>query len=134
MHMTSGSGLLRAGIVVLGALWLAMPAVAQEAIKDGGVLTGKLRLVQTRHPNGTKIEAYQIVSIPRMMPADDDFCDPAKGATTFHLFTMTEAAKKQLKPLLGKTITVKTDALFCSETAWHIGDVAVSQWALLPKQ
>src|SRR5207302_2771433 len=101
-------------------------------IKDGDTLTGKLRLVATRHPNGTPIKAYQIVSSPRKMPADDDFCDPkGPGATTFHLFTMTEAARRQLQPLLGKTITVRADTLFCSETAWHVGDVAVSQWTLL---
>jgi hypothetical protein len=131
--MTKGARLLRAGIVVLGALWLTLPAAAQEAIKDGGVLTGKLRLVATRHPNGTRIEAYQIVSVPRAMRKDDDFCDPAKGATTFHLFTLTDATRKQLKPLLGRTVTVRADSLFCSQTAWHIGDVAVSQWTLLPQ-
>lgn len=97
------------------------------------MLTGKLRLVQTRHPNGTKLIAYQIVSEPRMMPANDDFCDYDKGVTTFHLFAMTDAVKKQLQPLLGKTISVKATALFCSETAWHVGDVAVLQWTVLPK-
>ena len=104
-----------------------------EPIKEGDTLTGKLRLVPTRHPNGTKIEAYQIVSRPRAMPKGDDFCDYDKGATTFHLFTMKGALRKQLDPLLGKTISVKAVALFCSETAWHIGDVAVPQWELLPK-
>jgi hypothetical protein len=135
MRLTNGSSRLRrAGIVVLGALWLTMPAVAQEAIKDGGVVTGTLRLVRTRHPNGTKIEAYQVVSVPRAMPKDDEFCSSDKGATTFHLFTMTDAAKTQLKPLLGKTITVKTGALFCSQTAWHVGDVAVPEWTLVTKR
>jgi hypothetical protein len=135
MRLTNGSSKLRrAGIIVLGALWLTMPAVAQEPIKDGGVLTGTLRLVRTRHPNGTRIEAYQVVSVPRAMPMDDEFCSSDKGATTFHLFTMTDAAKRQLKPLLGRTITVKTDALFCSQTAWHIGDVAVSEWTLVTKR
>jgi hypothetical protein len=134
MRLTNASRLLRAGIVVLGALWWIMPAVAQQPIKEGDTLTGKLRLVQTRHPNGTGITAYQIVSAPRMMPANDDFCDYDKGATTFHLFTMTDALKKQLKPWLGKAVTVRTDALFCSETAWHIGDVAVPQWTLVRKQ
>jgi hypothetical protein len=121
--------------VAIGLAVLSISAVAEagQPIKDGDVLTGALRLVETRHPNGTRIEAYQIVSAPRTMPADDDFCDPNKGATTFHLFTMTDAAKKKLKPLLGKTITVRADALFCSETAWHIGDVAVPQWTVLPK-
>jgi len=133
VSMTNRMRLWRIGVAVLGALCLIQPAVAQEAIKAGGVLTGKLRLVQTRHPNGTKIEAYQIVSAPRAMPAGDDFCDYDKGATTFHLFTFTAAVRKQLQPLLGKTVAVRADALFCSETAWHIGDAAVPQWTLLPK-
>ena len=133
MRLTGKSGLRRAGLVVLAALSLVVPAQAQEAIKDGAVLTGKLRLVRTRHPNGTRIEAYQIVSAPRTMPAADEICDPSKGATTFHLFAMTDAAKKELKPRLGETITVRAAALFCSQTAWHIGDVAVPKWTLLPK-
>lgn len=118
----------------LAALAMCMAAHAQQPIKQGDTLTGKLRLVAARHPNGTKIEAWQIVSEPRMMPADDDFCDYKKGATTFHLFTMTDALRKQLKPLIGKLISVKAVALFCSETAWHVGDVAVPQWTVLPKQ
>jgi hypothetical protein len=122
------------GLVVTGglvALALCATAGAQQPIKEGDTLTGKLRLVATRHPNGTRLEAYQIVSPARMMPANDDFCDYSKGATTFHLFTMTEAARKQLKPLLGKTVSVKAVALFCSETAWHIGDVAVPEWTVV---
>ena len=115
----------------LVALALCATAGAQQPIKEGDTLTGKLRLVATRHPNGTKLEAYQIVSPPRIMPANDDFCDYSKGATTFHLFTMTEGARNQLKPLLGKTVSVKAVALFCSETAWHIGDVAVPEWTVV---
>jgi hypothetical protein len=122
------------GRVVAGLIALSMGvAQAQQPIKEGDALTGKLRLVQTRHPNGTKLTAYQIVSEPRMMPANDDFCDYDRGATTFHLFAMTDAAKKQLQPRLGKTISVKATKLFCSETAWHIGDVAVPEWTVLPK-
>jgi hypothetical protein len=123
------------GLVVVGlaALVMGAPAIAQQPIKAGDTLTGTLRLVSTRHPNGTKIEAYQIVSQPRAMPADDDFCEAGKGVTTFHLFTMTDAARKQLKPLLGKPVSVKATALFCSHTAWHIGDVGVSEWTLVPK-
>jgi hypothetical protein len=121
------------------AIWIALMAIVMQVraddappIRNGDTLTGKLRLVQTRHPNGTPIKAYQIVSTPRKMPADDDFCtyDPP-GATTFHLFAMTKPATSQLQSLLGKTITVRADSLFCSETAWHIGDVAVPQWTLV---
>lgn len=121
--------------VMTGLVVLAMCAVAeaQQPIRQGDTLTGKLRVVSTRHPNGTRLQAYQIVSAVRMMPPNDDFCDYSKGATTFHLFTMTDAAKKQLKRLLGKVISVKTGTLFCSQTAWHIGDVAVPEWSLAGK-
>ena len=115
----------------LAVLMMSAPAGAQQPIKGGDTLTGTLRIVATRHPNGTKIEAFQIVSAPRAMPADDDFCKAGKGVTTFHLFTMTDAARKQLKPLLGKPVTVKANALFCAHTAWHIGDVGVSEWTLV---
>jgi hypothetical protein len=114
----------------LTALTLCAAAEAQAPIKDGDILTGTLRLVRTRHDNGSRIEAYQIVSKPRAMPADDDFCTAENGATTFHLFTITDAARKQLKPRLGKAISVKAVRLFCSQTAWHIGDVAVPEWTL----
>jgi hypothetical protein len=117
-------------IAVLAALCLCTAAEAQQPIKDGDVLTGTLHLVRTRHDNGTKIEAYQIVSEPRKMPANDDFCDDDKGATTFHLFAMTDDARKQLKPRLGKSISVRAVKLFCSQTAWHIGDAVVPEWVL----
>jgi hypothetical protein len=125
---------LRTGLIVLALLSTTAQVRAEDApaIKNGDMLTGKLRLVQTRHPNGWPIKAYQIVSTPRKMPAADDFCTyDGPGATTFHLFTMAKGATSQLQPLLGKTITVRADSLFCSETAWHIGDVVVPQWTLV---
>jgi hypothetical protein len=133
MGLTDAPSLTRALIVVVAALSFCGAAQAQAPIKDGDILTGTLRLVRTRHDNGTKIEAYQIVSEPRAMPADDDFCTAEKGATTFHLFAMTDAARKQLKQRLGKSISVRAVRLFCAQTAWHIGDVAVPEWTVLPK-
>jgi hypothetical protein len=120
-------------IAGLAALCIST-AQAQAPIKDGDTLTGTLRVVHTRHDNGTKIVAYQIVSAPRKMPADDEFCTAENGATTFHLFANTDAARNQLKPLLGKRISVKAVKLFCAQTAWHIGDVAVPEWTLLGKR
>jgi hypothetical protein len=119
-------------IAGLTALCLCTTAEAQQPIKDGDILTGTLRVVNTRHDNGTKIVAYQIVSKPRAI-ADDGFCTAENGATTFHLFAITDAARKQLKPRLGKSISVKAVRLFCSQTAWHIGDVAVPEWVLQGK-
>ena len=133
MRFTSASSLARTLIVVLAALCWCATAQAQVPIKDGDILTGTLRVVRTRHDNGTKIVAYQIVSKPRAMPANDDFCTAENGATTFHLFAITDAARNQLKPRLGKSISVKAVKLFCSQTAWHIGDAVVPEWVLQTK-
>ena len=109
--MTTGNvamaltNLARTLIIAFAALCFCTTAQAQQPIKDGDILTGTLRVVRTRHDNGKQIEAYQIVSKPRAMPADDDFCTAENGATTFHLFANTDAARKQLKPLLGKSIS-----------------------------
>ena len=119
-------------IAGLAALCFCTTARAQAPIKDGDILTGTLRVVRTRHDNGTKIVAYQIVSKPRAI-ADDGFCTAENGATTFHLFAITDAARKQLKARLGKQVSVKAVKLFCAQTAWHIGDVAVPEWVLLGK-
>ncbi len=62
-----------ASIVVFAVLCFYGAAQAQAPIKDGDILTGTLRVVNTRHDNGTKIVAYQIVSKPRAMPAADDY-------------------------------------------------------------
>jgi hypothetical protein len=130
MGLTDAPSLARTLIIALAALCLCTTAQAQAPIKDDDILTGTLRLVRTRHDNGKKIEAYQIVSKPRAMPVDDDFCTAENGATTFHLFAITDAARKQLKLRLGQSISVKAVRLFCSQTAWHIGDVAVPEWVL----
>jgi hypothetical protein len=122
--------LARTLIAVFAALCFCTTAHAQAPIKDGDILTGTLRVVRTRHDNGTRIVAYQIVSKPRAMPAGDDFCTAENGATTFHLFAITDGARKQLKARLGKSISVKAVKLFCAQTAWHIGDVAVPEWTL----
>jgi hypothetical protein len=127
----NASGFARACLVVITALCFCNPAHAQAPIKDGDILSGTLRVIHTRHDNGKKIVAYQIVSKPRAMPADDDFCTAENGATTFHLFAITDAARKQLKSRLGQQISVKAVKLFCAQTAWHIGDVVVPEWVLV---
>ena len=54
---------LRAAFLALALVSSTAQARAEDApaIKNGDMLTGKLRLVQTHHPNGMPIRAYQIV-------------------------------------------------------------------------
>lgn len=103
---------------------------AGESLATGGMLSGVLRLVHTHRPDGTAAEAYQIVSEPRQMKAGDDVCvNPDAKPTTFHLFTQTKSDRVVLSRLIGKKVRVRVWELFCSQTAWHVGDVAVNKWS-----
>jgi hypothetical protein len=126
-------GLVSIGLGMAAVVGSAMStAVAQDAIREGDLLTGELRLVRTKHPNGTPIGAFQIVSLPRAMPANDEFCDGP--ATTFHIAAMDDATRKQLRALIGKKVSLKAEELVCSHTAWHIGDAVVLKWSALTKR
>jgi hypothetical protein len=70
------------------------PTLAQEPLKQCDTISGRLRLVKTRHPNGTPISAYQIVvDVPKDFAEKDEFCDGAPK--TFHLVVMNDKAKAQ---------------------------------------
>jgi hypothetical protein len=129
---------MRALLVALCVLAFAGAASAQESPKEspkdtlkvGDTISGKLRLVETRHPNGTLLRAFQVVvDTPKMFAEKDEFCDgPPK---TFHLVAMNDKPKEaRLKKLLGKKVAVVAESLMCSETAWHVGDAVLFQWHL----
>jgi hypothetical protein len=121
---------LRYVIAAFLTLVAAAPSVAQEALKPGDTISGRLRFFRQQHPNGTWISVYQIRSDnPRKFAAADEFCDPDTPPKTFHLVVMDDKAKKaRLDKLLGKTVAVVAEDFSCSETAWHVGDVVVFQW------
>jgi hypothetical protein len=116
--------------VAAAILTVMHPANAEETLARGGWLSGTLRMVRLHHPNGTSIQAYRIVSESRQMSASDDFCtNPDAKASTFHLFTKTKSDRVTLSRLIGKKTRVRVWELFCSQTAWHVGDVAVNKWS-----
>jgi hypothetical protein len=101
---------------------------AQETLKQGDILSGQLRLVKTRHPNGTPISAYQIViDNPRDFAEKDGFCNDTPK--TFHVVVIGDKAKaSRLNRLIGQNVAVIGEEFFCSQTAWHIGDAVVTKW------
>ena len=120
-------------IVLVALLVMAGPALAQDLLKKGDTISGTLRRVQTRHPNGTRLTAYQIVSDnPRKFAFADDFCGETPPRT-FHLVAMDDKAKAtELKRRLGRKVRVVLDDFFCSETAWHVGDAVSFAWRFAP--
>jgi hypothetical protein len=118
------------GAIALALIVLASPCAAQDTLKQGDVISGKLRFFRHQHPNGTWINVYQIsADNPKKFADADEFCDVDKPPKTFHLVVMDDKAKKkQLDKMLGKTIAVVGEAFNCSETAWHVGDAVVFKW------
>jgi hypothetical protein len=116
-------------LVLLTALVVGESAVAQDTLKQGDMLSGRLRYFLHQHPNGTWIKVYQITADhPRPFADKDEFC-PDYPPVTFHLLVMDDKAKKaRLDHLLGKTVAVIVDGFFCSQTAWHVGDAVVTNW------
>ena len=56
---------------------LVVPSLAQEVLKPGDLIGGRLRFFRHQHPNGTWIDVYQIVTDhPRKFAEADEFCDP----------------------------------------------------------
>jgi hypothetical protein len=121
---------MRTLLAALIAIALTGVAQAQETLKPGDTISGRLRFFRQQHPNGTWISVYQINSDnPRKFAEADEFCDPNTPPKTFHLVVMGDKAKKaRLDKLLGKTAAVVAEDLACSETAWHVGDAVVFQW------
>lgn len=122
----------RAALFLAAALALTTPlAHADDLLRPGDTITGKLRFFQHQHPNGTWIPVYQIRSDhPLKLAAKDEFCGD-ETPVTFHLVVMNDKAKKRsLDKLLGKRISVVLDSFFCSETAWHVGDAVSFEWHL----
>jgi hypothetical protein len=128
----AGANGLWVAVFLLLANTVHAQQAAQATLTPGDTITGVLRQVETRHPNGTLLRAWQIVSnAPKPLAKPDEFCDgPPK---TFHLIvSRNPALEKRLRKLRGKTISIEAESFFCSETAWHIGDAVVGQWRLKP--
>src|SRR5207247_9061366 len=85
-HMTrSDFGKLSALAAAVLAIVLAgaFDAQAQQAIRNGDVLTGKLNAMRSR-ANGKRVNTFQLVSEPHRLPPPNGPCNPESGTETFH--------------------------------------------------
>lgn len=120
--------LITASLMLAGLLSMAN---AEDLLKPGDTISGRVRFFKQQHPNGTTwISVYQMTSDnPRKFAAEDEFCDDKTPPKTFHILVMDDKAKKaRLDRMLGKKISIVAETFFCSQTAWHVGDAVVSQW------
>jgi hypothetical protein len=129
--------------VILGAALAAPAARAQEEeaspkpgkpIQAGDVLSGELNALRIRDAKkGKRVATYQLTSEPRRLPPPNGLCDLETGPETFQLVPANDAQAAQLRPFVGKEISVKVDELACAQEAGQMSEAVVTKWSVVTK-
>ena len=110
----------------------AFDAQAQQAIKNGDVLTGQLNAMRS-HASGKRVNIFQIVSEPHRLPPPNGLCNLETGPETFQIVTSNNAEAAQLKGFVGKEISLKVDEVACAQEAGQMSEAVVTKWSVVTK-
>jgi hypothetical protein len=122
----------RAAAVLTIVLAGAFDAQAQQAIKNGDVLTGQLNAMRSR-AKGKRINTYQLVSEPHRLPPPNGLCNLETGPETFQIVTNNDTQAAQLKGFVGKEISLKVDEVACAQEAGQMSEAVVTKWSVMTK-
>jgi hypothetical protein len=111
----------------------AFDAQAQQAIKNGDVLTGQLNAMRS-HASGKRVNIFQIVSEPHRLPPPNGLCNLETGPETFQIVTSNNAEAAQLKGFVGKEISLKVDEVACAQDAGQMSEAVVTKWSVVTKR
>jgi len=111
----------------------AFDAQAQQAIKNGDVLTGQLNAMRSR-ANGKRVNIFQIVSEPHRLPPPNGLCNLETGPETFQIVTSNNAEAAQLKGFVGKEISLKVVEVACAQEAGQMSEAVVTKWSVVTKR
>ncbi|OQW56539.1 MAG: hypothetical protein A4S14_09805 [Proteobacteria bacterium SG_bin9] len=123
----------RVAVSALSALFIVAAqadAEAQQALKPGDVLSGKLNAMRSR-AKGKRVNTFQMVSEPRKLPGADGLCNLETGPETFQIVTHSDDEAKQLKGLIGKTVSIKVSEMSCAQVAGQMSDAIVTKWSVV---
>jgi hypothetical protein len=124
------SALAAAVLVVLVAG--VFNAQAQQAIKNGDILTGQLNAMRSR-AMGKRVNTYQLVSEPHRLPPPNGLCNLETGPETFQIVTSNDAQAAQLKGFIGKQVSLKVEEVACAQEAGQISEAVVTKWSVVTK-
>ena len=115
-------------IVVAGAF----DAQAEQAIRNGDVLTGQLNAMRSR-AKGKRVNTFQLVSGPHRLPPPNGLCGLETGPETFQIVTSNDAQAAQLKGFIGKEVSVKVDEVACAQEAGQMSEAVITKWSVVTK-
>lgn len=118
--------------VLMVFIMAAFDAQAQQAIRNGDVLTGKLNALRSR-AMGKHVNNFQLVSKPHRLPPPNGLCNLETGPETFQIVTNNNAQTTQLKGFIGKEISLKIDEVACAQEAGQMSEAVVTKWSVVTK-
>jgi hypothetical protein len=124
------SALAAAVLTILVAA--ALDAQAQQAIRNGDVLTGQLNALRSR-AKGKRVNTFQLVSEPHRLPPPNGLCNLVTGPETFQIVTNNDAQAAQLKGFIGKQVSLKVDEVACAQEAGQMSEAVVTKWSVVTK-
>jgi hypothetical protein len=122
-----------AAIVLAVVMADAPGAQAQQAMRDGDILTGQLNAMRSRAAKGKSANVFQLVSQPRRLPPPNGLCNLETGPETFQIVTANDAQAAQLKGFVGKEISLKVTEVACAEEAGQMSEAVVTKWSVVRK-
>jgi hypothetical protein len=131
-----GHPLMFAPVVVILLVLVGFAPIsvhAETCVSSTSTVRGEIRVVHSRHPNGTKIEAFQLVFRPPICVAvptigGQDRLETLK-VREMHLF-LDKSLKDRLRKRLGSIVTAR-GKIEEPLTAWHIGDAIMLEPTIL---
>lgn len=132
--MTRQLTIRTAAVAALATLFIVSvqaDAEAQQTLKPGDVLSGKLNAMRSR-AKGKRVNTFQMTSEqPRKLPGADGLCNLETGPETFQIVTHNDDEAKQLKGLIGKTVSIKVSEMSCAQVAGQMSDAIVTKWSVV---
>jgi hypothetical protein len=122
-----------AGALFGVALSCASPAFAAKAkpLNTGEILSGELTAMRSKKTKGI---TFQLTSEPRRLPAPAGLCNLETGPETFQIVTNSASEAAELKPFIGKTVSLKANEMSCPQDAQQFSDAIVTKWSLVGGQ
>ena len=121
-------GLLLGAFAGTGAT--AQTPVKVKNLEIGGVLSGKLNVLRIKGKKGKRIATFQLTSEPGRLPPPDGLCGLETGPETFEIVTTSDAQASQLKPYVGKDVSIKVNEVACAHEAGQMSEAIVTKWSV----
>ena len=135
----TGLNFARAGVfaVALSVAQIAATGAeatqAPQAMKPFDTLTGQLKSLLSRDKLGKRINTFQLISVPRRLPAPSGLCNLTTGPETFQIVTTNEAQVALLHKHVGHDVSLTVSEVACASEKNQWSEAVVTKWSLVKR-